>query len=1143
MPLSKPILPLLTKHKQIFYDPSGKRWRLSIFTASIVIILISTILAIGIPSGISIASIQDQASKTQTQATDSQNIIKKNTVFFTPNTENSLLSLKENNKNINKLVLPWIGVSKSEGKILANHIEHPYFGLVNETIEKSNPDINKILLLSDIQYTQPIYENRYQGNIFKELINTPELQDSFVNSLIETFKASDYKGLMVEIQEDSINKKYDKYEDFLKKIFTALTDKKLGLDVKVNIFDDIKLIEIDKKFVSTVILESYQESVFNKNPAAAVDPNSYQNNFKIQPLQTNFEQLNKVLSTFPEMKYSIALPTQSVDLFLYNNTPGWHGQLTFGEVGEIIEKYKPEIKYDSVSGFSGFEYTDNDNQDHKIIVNDTTTIYNHIYNLKALNKQPTSIDFENIGYEEPSSWQLIQTQNNISAQEILKNKLQFDTEVVLTGNGVINKLKKNPEYGTREVLFVGGKILDTKITKLPTKAIVSKTGFKKEHIALTFDDGPDPKYTPQILDILKANNIKATFFALGSNIIDHPEIAERIIKEGHLLGNHTYNHVKLKNAGKENFINEIESTQKAIKEMVNITPQYFRTPYNDFGEYETNADLEPLRIMDGLNIKVSESDLDSHDYDTQDLGQIINFVKTGFDENKSSQVLFHDSGGFSRQSTVTSLPDIIKFFKDKNYKFVTVEQLDKLSQNESVDPLKSENSSFSKFSRLVFFQLIGKSDIVFRLMLFIATSLGAVRLFVLLIGLYKHFKGKNFESFGVKHIESPPPVSVLIPSYNEEKVICNTIDSILNSAYKNLEIIVIDDCSTDNSLKLVQNKYQNNKKVTILTKPNGGKAEALNFGIKHAKYDFIVSMDADTIFLPDTVSRMMQHFTDPKVGGVAGFVEVGNDYFYQKSQGQTAKFNWLTTCQRLEYIFGQNFDKQAYNGLGCVIVVPGAIGAWRKQVILGVGGYKTDTLAEDTDLTVRILRNGWNVEFCKDAFCVTEAPETIQQFWKQRVRWQFGTLQVIFKNLDIIFNPKHKAVSMFAIPYLFFNFFSMLVSPIANLPFFILLIKLYLGAKVGFLAFNTNDQVSMHWMLIFVIGYLAIEYISTIFTIWQHQLKGKWILLAFIPVQILVFRLLILCITMTSILKAFEGKAVGWGHLQRTGNVGLRVES
>jgi peptidoglycan-N-acetylglucosamine deacetylase len=683
---------------------------------------------------------------------------------------------------------------------------------------------------------------------------------------------------------------------------------------------------------------------------------------------------------------------------------------------------------------------------------------------------------------------------------------------------------------------VGDRILDTKITKLPTKAIVSKTGFKKDYIALTFDDGPDPKYTPQILDILKANNIKASFFVLGSNVIDHPEIAERIIKEGHLLGNHTYNHIRLKNTGKEQFTNEIESTQKAIKEMVNITPKYFRTPYNDFGEYETNNDLEPLRLLDELNIKVSESDLDSHDYDTQDLTQIVNFIKTGFDETKSSQVLFHDSGGFTRESTVQALPEIIKFFKDKNYKFVTVEQLDRLSQNETIDVLKTDSSIISGVSRLVFFQLIGKSDFIFRLLLFIATTLGIVRLVVLLLGLFRYFKGKSFENFDISHIESPPPVSVLIPSYNEEKVICNTIDSILNSDYTNLEVVVIDDCSTDNSLKLVQERYKTNKKVKILTKPNGGKAEALNFGIKHAKYNFIVSMDADTMFMPDTVSRMMQHFADPKVGGVAGFVEIGNDYFYQKSQGQNAKFNWLTTCQRLEYIFGQNFDKQAYDGLGCVIVVPGAIGAWRKQVILDVGGYKTDTLAEDTDLTVRILRKGWNIEYCKDAFCITEAPETLQQFWKQRIRWQFGTLQVIFKNLDIIFNPKHKTVSMFAIPYLFFNFFSMLVSPIANLPFFILIFKLYIGVKVGFLAFNSNDQMSMQWMFIFIFGYLAIEYISTIFAIWQYKFKGKWVLLAFIPIQIIVFRLLILVITVTSILKAFEGKAVGWGHLQRTGN-------
>jgi peptidoglycan-N-acetylglucosamine deacetylase len=1131
-----PTLKIPVKHKQIFYDPSGNRWKLSILISSFVTVLAAIILIIGIPSGITIASIQDQGSKSKNESTVQLNTSKKNTAFFTTNTEKSLLSLKENSKNIKNLVLPWIEIKKSESKITVSHVQHPYFNLVNETIEKNNPEINKLLLLSDIAYAKPVYEDRYNGGTFQELIAKPELQDHFVTSLLETLKVGNYKGLVVEIQEESIGKRYEQYQQFLKKIFTALTEKKLSLEIKANVFDDIKLLEIDKQFASELILEMYQKAIFNKNPAASIDPNSFQSKTTIQPLQSNYEQLGKVTTALPELTYSVALPTQSVDVFLSNKTPGWHGQLTFDEVGQIIEKYKPDVKYDFASGFSTFEYTDNTNQDHRIIVNDATTVYNSIYNFNTLNQQPVSVNLENIGYEEPTIWLMIQAQNITTSQDILLNKLQFNIEVKAIGSGVINRLNKNPEFGTRQIVFEGDKILDTKITKLPSKALVSKTGFKKGYIALTFDDGPDPKYTPQILDVLKTNNVKASFFALGSNVIDYPELAQRISKEGHMLGNHTYNHTKLKNANEDQFHNEIESTQKAIAEIVSFMPKYFRTPYNDFGGYETNADLKPLRILDKLNLKVSESDLDSHDYDTQDLNQIIDFVKKGFDENKSSQVLFHDSGGFTRQSTVQALPEIIKFFKDKDYKFVTVEQLDKLSQNETVDALKTSNPTISGFSRLWFFQLIGKSDLLFRLLLFVATSLGVIRLLVLLIGLLKHFKGKSFANFSDKHFEFPPPVSVLIPCYNEEKVICSTIDSILNSDYNNLEVIVIDDCSTDNSLKLVQQKYRKNKRVKILTKPNGGKAEALNFGMKHSKYDFIVSMDADTLFAPDTVSRLIQHFADPKVGGVAGFVEVGNDYFYQKSQGQNINFNWLTTCQRLEYIFGQNFDKQAYDGLGCVIVVPGAIGAWRKQVVLDVGGYKTDTLAEDTDLTVRILRSGWNVEYCKDAFCVTEAPETLQQFWKQRIRWQFGTLQVIFKNLDIIFNPKHKAVSMFAIPYLFFNFFSMLVSPIANLPFFILLIKLYIGAKVGVLAFNLNDQVSMHWMFIFIFGYLGIEYVSTIFAIWQYKLKGKWVLLAFVPIQILVFRLLILVITVTSILKAFQGKAVGWGHLQRTGN-------
>lgn len=1141
MPTIKTPPPRLKKHKQIFYDPTGNRWRLSIFISSLFIIIIGIILAIGIPSGITIASIQDQGTKPKVTNTKTINLNKKSTVFYTPNTEKSIISLKENNKDIENLVLPWLEVKKVENKILVNRIETTETKLVDEVVEKNNPNINKLLLLSDNNYTKPSYENRYNGDTFKDLIDKKELQEDFINSLNLATNTNNYKGIIIEIQDKTIDKKYEEYKKFLQKISINLSNKNLAINLKLNIFDDLKLIEISKQFSNTVILESYQEPIFNKNPATVVDSNYYQPKINFLPIQTSFEQLNKVLSAFPDIKYSIALPTQSVDIYLVNNKPSWQSQISFAEVGDIIQKYNPDIKYNSLEGVSSFEYKDEKDQQHQIIINDAIAVYNFLYNLNLLSKPPISIDLENIGFEDPTTWQITQSKNNQDSQEILRNKLLFSTEIETTGAGVISQLKKNPKFGKREIQMIDDKIINTKITELPTKALLVKSGYKKDYIALTFDDGPDPKYTPQILDILKANNIKASFFVVGSNVLEYPELAQRIVNEGHLLGNHTYTHPKLKNAQPQEIIDEIESTQKAIQEITNTTPKYFRTPFNDFGTYETNSDLKQLRVIDGLNLKIAESDLDSNDYRVQKVEEILNSIKNGFNQNQSSQILFHDSGGFTRQSTVDALPEVIKFLKEKKIQFITVSELDDISQKQQKDSVEVNKDYLFYSPKLIFLNLLNKSDLVFRLLLFIATTLGLIRLTILIIGLIKHFNVKKITTTNPISVNSQPGVSVLIPCYNEEKVICRTVESILNSKYTTIEIVIIDDCSTDDSLKLIRSKYYNNPKVTILTKPNGGKAEALNFGIQFAKYDYLVSMDADTMFLPDTVNKMMQLFADPKVGGVAGFVEIGNDYFYQKSQNKSqnnnSKFNWLTTCQRLEYIFGQNFDKQAYNGLGCVIVVPGAIGAWRKSIILDVGGYKTDTLAEDTDLTVRILRKGWKIKYCKDAFCVTEAPETIQQFWKQRIRWQFGTLQVIFKNLDIIFKPKYKTVSMFAIPYLFFNFFSMLVSPIANLPFFILLIKLYAGAKVGFLVFNSNDYTSIQWMFVFIIGYLGIEYISTIFAIWQYKLKGKWILLFFIPVQILVFRLLILIITITSILKAFEGKVVGWGHLQRTGNV------
>src|SRR5207302_1897126 len=236
-----------------------------------------------------------------------------------------------------------------------------------------------------------------------------------------------------------------------------------------------------------------------------------------------------------------------------------------------------------------------------------------------------------------------------------------------------------------------------------------------------------------------------------------------------------------------------------------------------------------------------------------------------------------------------------------------------------------------------------------------------------------------------------PRVAVLVPAYNEEKVIERTVRSVLGSTYPNLRVIVIDDGSNDNTLAVARNAFReevDEGRVVIFTKPNAGKAEALNFGLQHLRpeEEFFVGIDADTIIAPDAITHLVPRFLNPKVAAVAGNAKVGN------------RVNLWTRWQALEYITSQNFERRALNTLGAVSVVPGAIGAWRTAAVRQAGSYHTDTVAEDADLTMALLQNGYRVEYEDLSLAFTEAPVNANGLMRQRFRWSFGILQAVWKH-------------------------------------------------------------------------------------------------------------------------------------------------
>lgn len=287
--------------------------------------------------------------------------------------------------------------------------------------------------------------------------------------------------------------------------------------------------------------------------------------------------------------------------------------------------------------------------------------------------------------------------------------------------------------------------------------------------------------------------------------------------------------------------------------------------------------------------------------------------------------------------------------------------------------------------------------------------------------------------------EQPMLVSIIVPSYNEEATLENSVKGLLAQTYHHCEIVIVNDGSTDNTLKIARAIARKNRKVRVFNRKNAGKAAALNYGIKKAWGSIIVCMDADSIFRIDTIEQLVLSFEDPEVVAVGGNVRVANR---QRTLGKQ---------QAIEYITGLTIQRRAFAHIGCMQVISGAIGAFRKEQLMEIGGYSTDTIVEDMDLTVSLARKGYKVVYNPSAIAYTEAPESLRDFIKQRYRWVYGGFQVAIKHRNIVLNPKYGRIGMIGMPYfVIFPWVDVVVSTI----FFAALIHLAVtGSGFEFLIF------------------------------------------------------------------------------------------
>jgi cellulose synthase/poly-beta-1,6-N-acetylglucosamine synthase-like glycosyltransferase/peptidoglycan/xylan/chitin deacetylase (PgdA/CDA1 family) len=670
-------------------------------------------------------------------------------------------------------------------------------------------------------------------------------------------------------------------------------------------------------------------------------------------------------------------------------------------------------------------------------------------------------------------------------------------DLVLEGDGDVWRVTATPKSGSRTLDYDSQSDVfdDESFQSYPMSWRIQQMGASDHKVALTFDDGPDPKWTPKILDVLKQKGVPAAFFVIGDAANQDAEIVKREFTQGDEIGNHTFTHPEFDTISKTQLQLELNLTELLLESSLGVKTTLFRPPYGIDHQPETASEVQMLPIPQSMGYVIVGARIDPHDWG---------------EAGGQAPPPVHDGGG-DRSHTVAALPQIIDGLRAKGYQFVGVSDLLGQTRAELMPQLSHREWLLVRADAFIFdvFRW-SRAAIAF---IFVAGILlvGGRALIIGLLALIEKLRPTTGA-----HPEYKPRVTVLVPAYNEESVIVDTVYAALASDYPKLEVLVVDDGSSDRTAELVRSNFGRDPRVRLLLQANHGKPSALNHGLSEATGEIAVCIDADTIVDPDAIPLLVRHFVDERVGAVAGNVKVMN------------RNKWLTRWQALEYITSQNLEKRAFDLLNCIPVVPGAVGAWRTDLLRSQGGFSGETVAEDTDLTLTIRRNGWKILYDEEAIGRTEVPDTIDALIRQRFRWTFGTMQAIWKHRDTVGKPKYGTLGWVAVPNIFlFQIVLPLVSPVIDL-LFVMTLALWGLAQLRITQLPqlwTSQDVERS--LIFFALFMLIDLFTCVvaFALEKHE---DWTLLAPLILQRFYYRQMMYVVLFRAIKEAVQGRPVGW---------------
>jgi len=995
----------------------------------------------------------------------------------------SKFSLKQNASKLNMVLPEWLFVQDTSDEIATD-------------IDTSALDIMQRSRMAVVPMVSNYFNNKWNGNNVHRIITSPERRTKFINSLIVVLNRYHFNGVNIDFEDLSGEKTDANIIAFQKELYRALHAKGYLVTQDIAPFnEDYNVAEL-AKYNDFLFLMGYDQ--YN----ATSEPGPVAAQYWVEAA------LDELCKKVPSDKVILCIAAHG-----YDWQSGHQGaDVTYQEAITTALESEGKVKFDNQTYNLSYDYYDENDKLHNVSFTDAAT---------AFNAMRTAADFETsgvalwyLGSEDRRLWEFYNhdlSEKTLAGNAFTKNILtntQSSDNVDYVGAGEILNIITEPHPGKINIQ-VDDKdklISEEDYQVLPSGYVIDKTGESPKKIVMTFDDGPDERYTPHILDILNKYKVPGVFFVTGINAEHNLPLVQRIYREGHEIGNHTFLHPNLEIASDDRLKLELRSTGYIIESITGHATMLFRPPYNTDAEPTNPLQIRPIFTAKNEGYLTIGSSIDPQDW--QEGVSTDTIVARAISQQELGNIiLMHDAGG-NRDATLEALPRIIEYYKAHGFQFVS---LASLMNKKRIDLMPEANGSFNRY-------LESADATIFRFGYYFNRVISAIFFLAMLLSIFKILSlavlAIRQKRVATKQVPEGIPgvvhkVSIIVPGYNEEITAPKTVENLLRIDYPDFEIVFVDDGSKDNTFKNIQALYGDNPKVKVFTKPNGGKASALNYGIGFASGDILVCIDADTVLKPDAVSLMVEYFSDPMVAAVAGNVKVGN------------RKNLITRWQYIEYLTSQNFDRRAFDTLNAIMVVPGAIGAFRREAVQKVGMFTTDTLAEDCDLTLRLLRAGYKIRTCNEAYAYTEVPETLRMLVKQRFRWTFGIMQTFWKHHDKMFVRSNPNLGWVVLPnMLIFQLILPVLSPLVDLT---LLVSLFMpkGGILVALYFG-------YYLLDLLISFMAFRFDGEKLTI-RDALN--------LFLQRILYRQVLWYVLVKGYLRAIKGELALWGILKRTGNV------